>query len=94
MNDIKRTKIQEIVAQYSEATNRLSKELAELKKKVMEDREEVVGLMRKEGLLDDVLHFLKKEGDEGDRFSLGLYNLWKYGQLPKQEIKIKQILNN
>jgi hypothetical protein len=79
MHDIKRTKIQEIVP----PCNELLKELIRLKRIVMEGREEVVGELKKRGVLDDILAYLKKEADKGDRFSLGLYNLWKYGQLPK-----------
>lgn len=73
----------EIVRSCRKITDQLSKEFAELKKKVMEDRKEAVEGMKKEGILDDVLAYLKKEGDEGDRLSLNLYNLWKYGQLPE-----------
>lgn len=83
MNDIKRTKIEEIVASCIKETNRLSREFAELKKRVMEDRKEAVEGMKKEGIFDDILAYLKKEADEGDRVFLNLYNLWKYGQLPE-----------
>lgn len=94
MHDIKRNKIQEIVTQCNENTNRLLKELAELEKELIDDRERVVEGMKKDGVLDGVLHFLKEEADKGDRIFLNLYNFWKYGRLPKQKIKIKQILNN
>jgi len=83
MNDIKRTKIQEIVTPCNEITDRLSKEFVRLNKIAMEDREEAIELIEKEGVLDDVLHFLKGEGDKGDLPFLNLYNFWKDGQLPE-----------
>jgi len=84
MNDnLKETMIQEIVTSCSEITNHLSKELARLKKKAMEDRKEVVEGMKKEGVFDDILTYLKKEADKGDLPFLNLYNFWKYGQLPE-----------
>ena len=83
MND-KETRIQEVVTQSHKNTDRLLKELADLEKELMEDRERIVEGMKKEGVFDGVLHFLKEEADKGDQVFLNLYNLWKYGQLPKQ----------
>ena len=83
MHDIKRTKIQEVVASSREASNSLLKELVRLKEKLMEDREKIVGELKKRGVLDDILSYLKEEADKGDQVSLNVFNLWKYGQLPK-----------
>ena len=83
MHDVERTNIQEMLTSCSEVTNRLSKEFVELKKKLMEDREEVVEGMKKEGVLDDILAYLKEEADKGDRVSLNVFNFWKHGKLPE-----------
>jgi len=80
MHDIKR--IREIVTQSCENTNCLLKELAELKKKVMEDRNKIVKDLREKGHLDDILSYLKEEADKGDQVSLNVFNLWKYSRLP------------
>jgi len=82
MND-KETRIQEIVTSRNEVTNHLSKEFVRLKKIALEDREKIVGELKKRGVLDDILAYLKKEADEGDQFSLNLFNLWKSGRLPE-----------
>jgi len=54
-----------------------------LREKLMEDREEAVELMKKEGVFDDILSYLKEEVDKGDQVSLNVFNLWKYGRLPE-----------
>ena len=82
MND-KKTRVQKIVASSREATNILLKELVRLREKLMEDREEAVELMKKEGVFDDILSYLKEEADKGDQVSLNVFNLWKYGRLPE-----------
>ena len=83
MHDIKRTKVQEIVASSREASNSLLKELEALKKEAMEDRDRIVKDLREKGLLDDIFAYLKEEADKGDRVSLNVFNFWKHGKLPK-----------
>ena len=76
---MKRTRIQEIV---TKETNRLSRELAVLKKEAIESRDEIVRELEKGGILDDMLTLLKVQANEGNQVSLILFNLWKYRQLP------------
>ena len=80
---VKKTEIQEVVALSYKITSLLSKDLARARKKAMEDREEVIELMKKKGVLSDVLNYLKEEADRGDRVSLNVFNFWKYGQFPE-----------
>ena len=49
MND-KETRIQEIVTSRNEVTNHLSKEFVRLKKIALEDREKIVGELKKRGV--------------------------------------------
>jgi len=86
MND-KEAKIREKVASSREATNRLLKELMRLKRIIMEDREKIIKELEKRGVLGDVFSYLQEEADKGDQVSLNVFNLWKYGRLPKQKIK-------